>query len=104
MSAGDSNRDRLGRQTPPSPAQGMLTCALTEAIELERERLMKAESLLDCLLLALKSDDHENEADAPYFPTIVAMIDELVTFTIDQLDSQKINPHIQALVTKEKEK
>lgn len=97
MAVDDENRDRLGRKSPPSHAQGALTCALTEAIELERERLMKAESLIHCLLVALESDDHENQAEIPYFPTIVAMIAELVSFTIDQLDSQKLDPLIQAL-------
>lgn len=67
---------------------------LIEAIEAERSRLMKVESILNCALVAM---DCEEEANGPYYPDILQLAQELVNQSIDQLDSLKLRPMIEAL-------
>lgn len=66
---------------------------LLEVIEAERARLMQAESLLQCLLVAL--DDEEGEARSPYYPHVIELARELLTRSIGQLDSLRLRPLIE---------
>lgn len=66
---------------------------LLEAVEAERTRLMRAESLLQCLLVAL--DDEEVETRSPYYPHVVELACELLTRSIGQLDSLRLRPLVE---------
>ena len=66
---------------------------LLEVIEAERARLMQAESLLQCLLAALK--DEEVETRDPYFPHVIELARELLTQSIGELDSLRLRPLIE---------
>lgn len=66
---------------------------LLEVIEAERTRLMQAESLLQCLLVAL--EDEEVETRGPYYPQVIELARELLTRSIDHLDSLRLRPLIE---------
>ena len=66
---------------------------LLEAIEAERARLMQAESLLQCLLVALEGE--EGEVCSPYYPQVIELARELLTQSIGQLDSLRLRPLIE---------
>lgn len=63
---------------------------LLEFIEEERDRLMQAESLLECVLVALDAED--GATDSAYFPSVIAMARELMGRSIDRLDSIRLRP------------
>lgn len=73
-----------------------LDAPLMLAIEEERARLMQVESLLDCLLTAMDNDGDDN-ADVPYYPSVIELARELVNRTIEQLDSVKLKPLLQQI-------
>lgn len=75
-----------------------LTSALSDAIEDERSRLMRVESLIECLLAAMDNDDDAG-TEAPYYPNVIEMMYELVQETIDKLDSVNVKPLIRELIT-----
>lgn len=66
---------------------------LLEAIEAERNRLMQAESLLQCLLAALQ--DEAGEVQGPYYPHVIELARELLTQSIGRLDSVHLRPLIE---------
>ena len=66
---------------------------LLEVVEAERTRLMQAESLLQCLLVAL--EDEEVETRSPYYPHVIELARELLTQSIGQLDSLRLRPLIE---------
>jgi hypothetical protein len=76
-------------------ARGAVAAApdLLEVIEAERTRLMQAESLLQCLLVAL--EDEEVETRGPYYPHVIELARELLTQCIGQLDSLRLRPLIE---------
>lgn len=79
------------RRTDPEPERSI---ELVEAIETERARLMKAQAILNCTLVAMEC---ESNVDAPYYPDVLQLAQELVNQSIDQLDSLRLRPMIQAL-------
>jgi hypothetical protein len=66
---------------------------LLEVVEAERTRLMQAESLLQCLLVAL--EDEAVETRGPYYPHVIELARELLTQSIGQLDSLRLRPLIE---------
>jgi hypothetical protein len=79
------------RRTDPEPEHSI---ELVDAIETERARLMKAQAILSCTLVAMECG---NNADAPYYPDVLRLAQELVSQSIDQLDSLRLRPMIHAL-------
>lgn len=63
-----------------------LMSALTEVIEDERNRLMTAESLLDCVLAAIDGDG-DGDLEGPYYPGVIGFAREVVHETLDKFDS-----------------
>jgi hypothetical protein len=57
---------------------------LSEAIELERDNLSKAESVLACMAVSLKFDT--DPLLGPYYPAVVQVVRELVERSINGLD------------------
>ena len=68
------------------------TCdEIQDAIEDERSRLMTAEALLHCIVIAL--NDHDGDAaHGPDYHTLVALARDLVRRSIDALDSMRLRP------------
>jgi hypothetical protein len=64
-----------------------------DAIETERARLMTAEAILHCVVIAMDEDDG-NSKDAPHYQSAVDVARELVTRTIGRLDSVRIGPMV----------
>jgi hypothetical protein len=58
---------------------------LREAIEIERDNLAKAESLLGCL--AISMEHQPDSATGPYYPDVAEMARGLVRQSINALDS-----------------
>jgi hypothetical protein len=79
-----------GRQNRPGPKNlpaedfGCLPEDLSEAIELERDNLSKAESVLACMAVSLKFDT--DPLQGPYYPAVVQVVRELLGRSIDRLE------------------
>jgi hypothetical protein len=58
---------------------------LHEAIEIERENLSRAESVLGCMAISMEYD--ADAADKPYYPDVAQLARELVKRSINGLDS-----------------
>ena len=82
--------------------------ALIEAVEEERHRLMKAEAVLDCVLVAMNDepecigeedceDDERIEGRRPHYPSILGLARDLVNQSIHQLDSVRLRPMIEQI-------
>jgi hypothetical protein len=69
---------------------------LMEVIEEERTRLMQAESLLQCILIAM--EDAEGEARKLYYPNLIELIRSLVNQSIGALDSVRLRPLIEQMI------
>jgi hypothetical protein len=70
--------------------------ALKRIIEEERARLMSAESILECAMLAMDETDHE-QANGPYYQNVIGVARDLILKSIDQLDSVRLAPILQRL-------
>lgn len=77
----------------PNP---VLPEAIEDAIEEQRSCLMKAESILHCVLIAMDEndglDDDDCDADGPHFPTMIEMARGLVDQSIRRLDAVNLEP------------
>lgn len=74
--------------------------ALQEAIEAERSRLSQAQSMLECLYLALENRDDSNDGDPNrqiYYPDIVELVRDIVRESVNRLDSIYIRPLVEAI-------
>ena len=60
--------------------------ALRDVIEAERSRLMDAETVLHCAVMALDAGDHWSAAD-PCYQSVINMARDLIVKSITQLDS-----------------
>ena len=62
---------------------------LREAIEVERDNLSKAESILGCLAIAMEYGTG-GDVDGPYYPDVAQIARELVRKSINGLDSLRL--------------
>ncbi len=85
---------QTGARSPAAEPTLKIEPALLETIEVERTRLMKAESLLHCAILAMDGDDELDSGDRPYYQTIIDVARGLVNQTLEQLDSVNLAPMI----------
>src|SRR5262245_27047387 len=76
-------RSRTRRNLPPPAANFE---PLHELIELERESLMAAEAVLDCVIYAMEGNGRV-DATGPRYARVVRIARRLVSTTIDHLDS-----------------
>jgi len=69
---------------PPRCREGRDVERLREAVEVERENLSKAESVLGCLAIAM---EYEMEgAKRPYYPDVAQIAREMVRRSVNSLD------------------
>jgi 7-cyano-7-deazaguanine synthase len=71
--------------------------ALHEAIEAERSRLSQAQSMLECLYLALDKADDSDPKHQIYYPDVVEMVLGIVRESVNRLDSVYIRPLVEAV-------
>ncbi len=69
-----------------------------DLIEEERERLMRAHSVLDCILMAM-SDDDSMPTDGPHYPSLIEIARDLINESVCQLDAV----NLQSAAPKEEE-
>jgi len=76
----------IARTAPrPRHERVALPAALHEAIEIERDNLAKAESLLGCLAISMECESQS--ATGPYYPDVAQIAREMVRRSINGLDS-----------------
>ena len=78
--------------------------AVERAIEVERDNLSKAESLLGCLAVAMEHGawEHEDEVVPPYYPDVARMARNLVRQSINALDSLNLEQQFARRKVKER--
>ena len=86
---------RRNRDTAP------LLGPLEEAVENERARLSRAQTLLGCVHAAMEYAEADTD-DTPYYPDLVDMARKLVREAINRLDSVYLQPLIQPIGEKRK--
>jgi hypothetical protein len=78
--------------TPPKPASGAPNLqSLEDIIEDERARLMKAHSILSCVVAAME-DDAACSVDAPYWPSVIESALDLLDESIRRLEDLDYSP------------
>lgn len=97
---GGSSRNR-GKAAPnapidPEPTQPAALEIVEDTIEEERARLMKAETILQCVVIAMDEPECVGPR-APHFQSIIEMARELIIESINQLDSVRIGPMLEKL-------
>lgn len=71
---------------------------LESAIEDERTRLLKADSLLGCVQIALDSETSEVDVPVVYFPYVVGMARDLIAESLRRLDFVRLQPLVHQLI------
>ena len=79
---GRPKRARTGSTSVP-PVDSEI---LRESIEAERGRLMTAEALLHCIVIAMDDDDCQR-SDGPHYQSVIDVARDLINQSINQLDS-----------------
>ncbi len=64
--------------------------ALTQAIEVQRDNLAKADSVLGCLVIAMEYG--EDSVSAPYYPDVAQIARDLVQQSLRGLDAVNLQP------------
>jgi len=59
--------------------------SLDEAIEKERDALLRAESIIICMKRSLEHED--SHAGGPYYPDVIELVRELIRKAFNGLDS-----------------
>ena len=78
--------------SPPKPASGAPNLqSLEDIVEDERARLMKAHSILSCVVTAME-DDAVCSADGPYWPSVIESARDLVNESIRRLEDLDYSP------------
>lgn len=92
------SRKAEGRKRSPASALKsafVLPEAIEDAIEEERSRLMRAETILQCVLVAMNDndgfDDGDCDVDGPHYPTMIELARDLLNLSIRRLDSVNLN-------------
>ncbi len=66
--------------------------SLHDAIEVERDNLSRAESLLGCLAVSMEYE--ADSVNAPYYPDVARLARDLVRQSINGLDSLSLQRHL----------
>jgi hypothetical protein len=81
-----AKRRHITRTAPrPRHEQVALPASLHEAIEIERDNLARAESLLGCLAISMEYESQSSTG--PYYPDVAQIAREMVRRSINGLDS-----------------
>jgi hypothetical protein len=83
--APSASADSDSRPTPIAAA------TIEDAIETERGRLMTAEAVLHCVVIAMDETDGDNTC-APHYQSAVDLARDLIVQTVNQLDSVRLGP------------
>jgi hypothetical protein len=70
--------------------------SVEDVVEQERARLMCAEAVLHCAVIAM-DDDERDSARSPHYPSVVELARSLITQSIDQLDSPRLKPMLERI-------
>ena len=90
-SAAASTQKRRARKSSAGATTHLIPSiapAIQEAIEVERERLMRAHTLLSCAAVAM--DAEELSFDGPHYVTVIEMALHLVNRAINNLESASL--------------
>jgi hypothetical protein len=80
----------LGDKSEPADAPAAMA-DLEDAIEDERARLMDAESILHCVVIAMSEGDPA-DTHAPYYQNVIGIAREILVESINRLDSVRMRP------------
>jgi hypothetical protein len=89
-SGNQSQRNRVALRAAP----GVDPAILRELIEAERYRLMRAEAVLHCVLVALDDAD-SGRTDSPHYQSAIDVARDLIKQSINRLDSVEL-PRLEA--------
>jgi hypothetical protein len=93
------NSENAELSAPASPKRNEAISALEaveDVIEAERARLMGAEAVLHCAVIAMDDDERDN-AHSPHYPSVVELARGLITQSINQLDSDHLKPMLERI-------
>ena len=79
-------KNQVLAQPEPQRTWTQMPEALRDVIEAERSRLMDAETVLHCAVMALDAGDHWSPAE-PCYQSVINMARDLIVKSINQLDS-----------------
>ncbi|HEY4365698.1 MAG TPA: hypothetical protein VGN07_00565 [Steroidobacteraceae bacterium] len=97
----DTSKVRSGRNSsakrsaknPPKRAKASSTFkALEDIVEEERARLMKAHSILDCVIRAMEDEEGASGNDGPYWPAVIESARDLINESIQKLEDLDYGP------------
>jgi hypothetical protein len=87
----NKSRNKSGNRVSPPAAAVSDPEALLDAIEEERSRLMNAEAVLHCVLIAFDENGGRCNPDGPYLPGVIGIARDLVARTITRLDPDRLD-------------
>lgn len=90
-------RNQTSSRTRFAPGH-IIPTPVEDLIEEERERLMRAHSVLDCVLVAMDDDD-SMPTHGPHYPSLIEIARDMVNESIGQLDAT----NLQSVAAKEDE-
>lgn len=93
-----SARDTESDQTNAPTARG----AVEDAIEDERARLMDAETILHCVVIAMNETD-PSDTHGPYYQNVIEVARDLVVESINRLDSVRMRPMLERFASERPE-
>lgn len=89
----DTSKSRSPRNAQATRAKSaprhVIPEPVEDLIEEERERLMRAHSVLDCTLISMNEDD-SMPTDGPHYPSLIEIARDLVDESIRQLDATNL--------------
>src|SRR5262249_49848189 len=81
-----NKRSKQGEGTAGLPGSGSKQTT-SDKIEEERGRLMVAETLLHCAVVAMEEGDVGDEPQGPYVPAVIGQARELINYSIRELET-----------------
>jgi hypothetical protein len=81
-----SDKDSSSSLSSRLPHNPTARFPISDRIEEERGRLMTAETLLHCAVVAMEEGDCEGEADAPHYPSVIDQAREIMNRSIRELE------------------
>lgn len=81
-------RNQTSSRTRFAPGH-IIPTPVEDLIEEERERLMRAHSVLDCVLVAMDDDD-SMPTHGPHYPSLIEIARDMVNESIGQLDATNL--------------
>jgi hypothetical protein len=92
-STSGTRSSKNSKQVPPAAVFD--SGPLLGYIENQCSRLMDAEAVLDCALVAMEEDAHI-DPEGPYYPGVIRAARDIVSDAVKQLDSEKLEAVIES--------